>query len=680
MSQVTIGGERLGSGNKMKAHLRNYERSTFDLSYTWRSTMACGTLVPFMTEVGLPGDTFDINLNCDVLTHPTIGPLFGSYKIQIDTFLVPMRLYNGKLHMNMLNIGMDMSQIKIPQVQIWGNKLDFTKPIDNQQINPSCVFSYLGIRGLGQNQLDAETGQETNRRFNAIPYLGLWDIYKNYYANKQEEVGYVIHKNPNPNNLTAPATANIVNASPEVPLVIGNTPPFTVFTYSDWNNETRLVIQASGMTAQTDPATIFLQYEVQPGDNQYPVQAIYLFNEVTILPDIETMIFSNPKLTGIGGAGYGWGPIWQDAAVAPTDTEPLLVSFPLTNIDDMRMAILADVANPNEFLITSATAAPYGLPLQQGPGAPTDINTMSVLYAQEGLPIKTYNSDLFNNWISTEWIDGTDGISAITAVDTSSGSFTIDALTLSRKVYDMLNRIAVSGGTYDDWLDAVYTHDRTRSAENPMYMGGLIQNLIFQEVVSNSRSLDQPLGTLAGRGRVGQTHKGGKVTIKVDEPSYIMGIVSLTPNVDYSQGNKWDTQLLTMNDLHKPGLDQIGFQDLITDQMAWWDTKCSGGRPIYKTAGKQPAWLNYMTNVDVVRGNFADPTQQMFMVLNRRYGVQVDPLTNQASINDLTTYIDPVKYNYIFADTRRDAQNFWTQIGVNITARRKMSSKIMPNL
>jgi len=49
-------------------------------------------------------------------------------------------------------------------------------------------------------------------------------------------------------------------------------------------------------------------------------------------------------------------------------------------------------------------------------------------------------------------------------------------------------------------------------------------------------------------------------------------------------------------------------------------------------------------------------------------------------IKDLTTYIDPSKFNNIFADTQLDAQNFWTQIGVNITARRKMSAKIIPNL
>ena len=62
--------------------------------------------------------------------------------------------------------------------------------------------------------------------------------------------------------------------------------------------------------------------------------------------------------------------------------------------------------------------------------------------------------------------------------------------------------------------------------------------------------------------------------IKVHEPSYIIGIASLTPKIDYSQGNKWDMNLKTMDDLHKPALDEIGYQDLVTDQMAWFDTIC----------------------------------------------------------------------------------------------------------
>ena len=201
-------------------------------------------------------------------------------------------------------------------------------------------------------------------------------------------------------------------------------------------------------------------------------------------------------------------------------------------------------------------------------------------------------------------------------------------------------------------------------------MGGLSKEVVFQEVVSSAATEGEPLATLAGRGNLSQKHKGGKIVIKVDEPCYIMGIVSLTPRVDYSQGNDWDTDLMTMDDLHKPGLDGIGFQDLPT----WMMHGMEKGETVY-SAGKQPAWLNYMTNYNKTYGEFANPDTQMFMTLNRRY-----ELDSNNRIKDLTTYIDPAKYNYIFADTRLDAQNFWVQIATDITARRKMSAKIMPNL
>ena len=91
-------------------------------------------------------------------------------------------------------------------------------------------------------------------------------------------------------------------------------------------------------------------------------------------------------------------------------------------------------------------------------------------------------------------------------------------------------------------------------------------------------------------------HKGGKLHIKVAEPCYIMGIVSLTPRVEYSQGNDWDVyELQTMDDIHKPGMDEIGFQDLITEQQAWWSTEYIAGTTldwVQKSAGKQPAWVN----------------------------------------------------------------------------------------
>jgi hypothetical protein len=436
-----------------------------------------------------------------------------------------------------------------------------------------------------------------------------------------------------------------------------------------------------------DLSEVFI--EQVAGGTTYTLKLLVLFTNVNEIGFNSEGIFEVEVSGYTGTIGIAdW--LSTPNVVSNTDltqsAEPQLKEFPLDNIDDMRMDILEAVRDTTAFTIDSGTRAPYGLGLGWS-GSSYGTAKFYKKSSQEGLGIKTYQSDLFNNWISTEWIDGTNGVNEVTAVSTAGNEFTIDALNLANKVYNMLNRIAISGGSYDDWLDAVYTHERSKSVENPIYHGSLIKELAFEEVVSTTDVLDvgsgaeQPMGTLAGRGRLTGKDKGGRVKIKVSEPSYILGIVSITPRIDYSQGNKWDANLKTMNDLHKPALDEIGFQDLITDQMAWFDTECdAAGNVTYGTAGKQPAWINYMTNVNQCRGNFAvkvgdeGGAGEMFMTLNRRYE------QGTGGIEDLTTYVDPSKYNQIFALSNLDSQNFWVQISNRITARRKMSAKVIPNL
>jgi len=668
--ETTIGGKRLGSGNKMKVAFRNYERSTHDLSYLWRSTMASGTLVPFMSELALPGDTFDIKLGCSVLTHPTIGPLFGSYKVQLDVFAVPIRLYQAALHMNMLNIGMKMANIKLPQIDIIStNKLDTTKDPDNQQINPSSIFSYLNIRGLGLAD-DRET-DTVNRKFNAIPYLAYWDIYKNYYANKQEEIGAVIH---------TPAVAVPINidqsdtsqTDPQITIPNADNTSGS-FVSCTWNNYSQIEISLT--TTPPDVAIIENIYMIRKLNNiTLNEPLVSLFKNVILYRDNNSIWCDTPivDVQELSDSDI-YGIYWNNVPI-PVNGKPYIKTFPLENIDKMRMKLL-QAPTETAYIINNASDEPYKLPLEY---AEDNSYYFSLTNSQEGLGLKTYQSDLFNNWLSTEWIDGVDGISAITAVSTAGDSFTIDELQMSKKIYDMLNRIALSGGSYDDWLDAVYTHERSRGQENPAYLGGLIKELAFQEVISNAATADEPLGTLAGRGRLSGKNKGGRITISVNEPSYILGLVSITPRVDYSQGNQWDMNLKTFDDFHKPALDAIGFQDLITDQLLWSDTRMIDNgevEPSFKSLGKQPAWLNYMTDVNRVYGGFAEEDNAMYMVLNRRYEKNPD-----GTLKDGTTYIDPAKYNNIFAQTSLDAQNFWVQISNDIIARRKMSAKIIPNL
>ncbi|WVR22129.1 MAG: major capsid protein [Malazfec virus 4] len=650
----SLGGDRLGSGKKMDVKLHGFERSTHDLGYIWRSTMSAGTLVPFMCEVALPGDTFDIFLDCDVKTHPTVAPLFGSFKVQLDTFSVPWRLYNSLIHNNALKIGRNMNQAKIPQIKMVSTAISASADVDNAQVNPSSLFAYLGIRGVGSGTAGSE------RYFNAIPYLGYWDIFKNYYANLQENMAFFIHSeqvnfdNENVGEMVVGATYDTGTTIPEAP--------------------------ATSTVQATDGSLIWINWVYSPNINSLMI----VFSDGTEVP------FQDIFQTNGTGGGYYWYQYnfgrwgtryirsWR--YIQPDELKPVkpkLTPFLLENIDTMRTNILAFSSKTEPFVIDEESILPYGGPLVQKMIYETPYP--SLLFSQEGLAVKTYQSDIFNNWLSTEWIDGANGISELTAIDTSEGSFTLDTLNLSKKVYDMLNRIAVSGGTYNDWLEVVYDHPYKQRAETPVYLGGLSRELVFQEVVSNATaSSDEgidPLGTLAGKGIMGKRAKGGKVVVRVDEPSFIMGIVSLTPRVDYSQGNRWYMNLQTWDDLHKPNLDQIGFQELITEQMAYWTTSNAGGVWSTKSAGKQPAWINYMTNFNRTYGNFAVANNEMFMTLNRRYESNVG-----IDILDLTTYIDPAKFNYIFAQEELDAQNFWVQIAVDITARRKMSAKVMPNM
>ena len=71
----------------------------------------------------------------------------------------------------------------------------------------------------------------------------------------------------------------------------------------------------------------------------------------------------------------------------------------------------------------------------------------------------------------------------------------------------MLNRIAVSGGTYQDWIQTVYTNEYIERSETPVYQGGYSDEVIFQEVISNSATENEPLGTLAGRGKLQGNNK-----------------------------------------------------------------------------------------------------------------------------------------------------------------------------
>lgn len=678
--KVSIGKNTLGGGKKMMTRLNNYNRSTHDNSFVMRTSMAPGVLVPTMTELLLPGDTYPIQTRCHTLTHPTIGPLFGSFKQQNDFFFCPIRLYNAMLHNNALNIGLDMKKVKFPVIKVDASDWDLNKKLKGsndtllRQIHPSSLLSYLG-----QKSFNKETGVDFT--WNITKVLMYYDIFKNYYANKQENSFYTIdgaRELTSSNNSTTPNTyflaaigGPFVNGMYRIEQIIANPTPQVI------------TIQGDGVIIA------FRDLE------NYDLSNTYLNGNIVFTPagESRTINLNMRSIRQLIGEG-----VLEDVSdlIVPISGKPLLRAykfktlngetatksinitskvnaysvsgnyskFDLSLIDDMRENILSAGKQQyvsNDLFVT--TLYEGAVDVYDTSDTPTLIPNSA--YPMVGLALKTYQSDINTNWVNTEWLDGDSGINSITAIDTSSGSFTLDTLNLAKKVYTMLNRIAVSDGSYNAWIQTVYTSGGLNHVETPIYLGGSSLEIEFQEVVNNSGTDNQPLGTLAGRG-VATNHKGGNVVFKADEPGYIFCITSITPRVDYFQGNEWDLYLESLDDLHKPQLDGIGFQDRLYRHL---NSSCAR-EDLNVSIGKQPAWIQYMTNVNKTYGNFALIENEGWMCLNRVFD----------NVDTYTTYVQPHLYNNIFADTDLTAQNFWVQIAFNYKPRRVMSAKVIPNI
>lgn len=655
----TLGKNTLGDNNKMKVAMRDYDMSTHDISTIFRSTIGVGMLVPFCKILCQKGDIIDINLINKTLSQPTLGPLFGSFKLQHFMFFGGFRLYNSWLHNNRTGIGMKMSDIKLPMMvaNTKGSTTDARTDISN-----SALYKYLGWTKSRRKGTDSTGGVYKN----GVPLLLYLDTFKNFFANTQEDNFYMISN---------------VGSEPTIKAGFGGTAstdyklPVTGLKVRPKNTDKVILTIPSSVTDYKKAwGSIVFAIRDNTG-NGTQVTADKLTTNATK----ETITLDKfDKLYPTGG---------ELVSILLNSTEAFgafLKQYKLEILDQIRDVILHKKGNERQVL--------RGNQMGEAQNGSKDLSIFidDLINSQNerlgGMLLKTYDSDIFNNWVKTDWIDGVGGISEITSIDITAtdGKLTMDALNLQQKVYNMLNRIAVSGGTYRDWLETVYTAGKyLERPETPVFIGGMTQYIEFDEVISKSATDttygSQPLGDIAAIGRGGKPLNSGHIHYQCEEPGYIMGLMAITPMVDYSQGNDFDLNLETMDDLHKPALDGIGYQDLIQEQMVG-ETSVYTNMPLISSidhlaANKTVAWIDYMTNYNRTFGDFAAGGALDFMVLNRRY--EVNSLNK---IDDLTTYIDPQKYIEIFADTDLTSQNFWVQTVVQATRRGNYSAKQIPFL
>lgn len=653
----TLGKNTLGDNEKMKIAMRDYDMSTHDISTICRTSLGVGMLVPFCKILCQKGDIIDLNLINKTLSQPTLGPLFGSFKLQHFMFFGGFRLYNSWLHNNRTGIGMKMSDIKLPMMK--ANTTGIATSATTN-ISASALYKYLGWSKSKRLGANATNGVLKN----GVPLLLYLDIFKNFFANTQEKKFYML------------------KGAGEVTLDIQD----TYQSSHDGNYTIGKNQESIQITKTTNIHTNLTDIDYQRFWDSIKVTVMTSdgelahrkLGELTTNALTDTIILNNVSANP-------YATILQFFTTKETAkfVKTELGQYDLKLLDQIRDVILHKKGN--ETLVLEPTNVGANNNGSSELSSFFDDLIKSQSNKLGGMLLKTYDSDIFNNWIQTDWIDGAGGIADITSIDINAndGKLTMDALNLQQKVYNMLNRIAVSGGTYRDWLETVYTAGKYLDRpETPVFIGGMTQYIEFDEVISKSATEtaygSQPLGDIAAIGRGGKPLNSGHVHYQCEEPGYIIGLMAITPMIDYSQGNDFDLNLQTIDDLHKPALDGIGYQDLIQEQMVGETSSYNGSgnisNMIHKAANKTVAWIDYMTNYNRTFGDFAAGEALDFMVLNRRYEVENNEIT------DLTTYIDPQKHIEIFADTSIDSQNFWVQTVVQATRRGNYSAKQIPFL
>lgn len=143
------------------------QRSVFDRSHDYKTTMDAGYLIPFFVDEVLPGDTFKLRVNAFVRMNTLVAPFMDNVFMDTFFFFVPSRLV------------WDNWQRFCGEQKNPGDSTDFLIPSlsgTNTFANGS-IFDYMGLpTGVALNP--------TNTPINALPFRAYNLIYNEWFRDE----------------------------------------------------------------------------------------------------------------------------------------------------------------------------------------------------------------------------------------------------------------------------------------------------------------------------------------------------------------------------------------------------------------------------------------------------------------------------------------------------------------
>ena len=143
------------------------QRSVFDRSHDYKTTMDAGYLIPFFVDEVLPGDTFKLRVNAFVRMNTLIAPFMDNVFMDTFFFFVPTRLV------------WDNWQRFCGEQKNPGDSTDFLIPILNGTAHfaVGSIYDYMGL----------PTGVALDRSItpiNALPFRAYNLIYNEWFRDE----------------------------------------------------------------------------------------------------------------------------------------------------------------------------------------------------------------------------------------------------------------------------------------------------------------------------------------------------------------------------------------------------------------------------------------------------------------------------------------------------------------
>lgn len=301
-------------------------------------------------------------------------------------------------------------------------------------------------------------------------------------------------------------------------------------------------------------------------------------------------------------------------------------------------------------------------------------------YRHFGLMRRTLNNDFFTSFMSNENVELMSTYSSNVSVD--GGQFNIMQIVQANRDWRFATRSLLWGTDWKDYNKIHYGVDLRIPYGKPQFLGALVNNVTFQDVISQTQAgaQDAPatnntnLGSRAGLAYGAlKNHKGKFVEFNSKDECYVMVLISIVPDVDYFQGidpmyfktnlaHSWAVEYnsLGMQDFHRAWASVVLGRDVEGSRQPW---------PSYNDSiWKVPIWFEYMAKYNQLHGQFTQDFQNRYWTFARPFNSLLDLFDGvfedddePSTYHNLSTYVVPEMFNYIFANTLGE-DNFQVQV------------------